>query len=503
MASPSRLKRLWRMLHALVLVFLGNGRRQAHVSARGREGTGTSFSPKRTKRPAGDRRISQPETGRRTSRSPARERPRDCFAQGEATTANPSRLKRLGRILHALLLVLLVLWSVNWFVVRPIRKAQQEAVVAPLRKHLSDVSFGLSGYVWSLHFASGNSATDDDLENLKELTHLRSLWLEGNGFTDQALAHLTGLKRLERLYVVGDRSAGRQAAKWTDDGLSYLRRLNSLTVLCYRRARVSDAGFRNLEGLHNLEDLDLDCREATDEGLRSLAGLNRLEKLSLSNGPEMTGEGMAAIPNPSGLKELCLDFVTEGGMRTITRFTNLRELEIRGGPLSVDGLTNLVVLTSLEKLDISRVSLDNRTLENAIGEITRLKELRIHDCPITGDALKHLRRLKDLEVLDVSATWVDDTSTSYLDGFPKLRFLFLDQTSITPASLPRLLRIRTLEWVAVPFSIPLTPERHRELLKALPKLEWLRTRDDDIDFSGEMPEGPGMKWHRPGKVKSG
>lgn len=190
-------------------------------------------------------------------------------------------------------------------------------------------------------------------------------------------------------------------------------------------------------------------------------------------------------------------------MRTITRFTNLRELEIRGGALSVDGLRNLVVLTSLEKLDISRVSMDNRTLENAIGEITRLKELRIHDCPITGDALKHLRRLKDLEVLDVSATWVDDTSTSYLDGFPRLRHLFLDQTSITPASLPRLLRIRTLEWVAVPFSIPLTPERHRELLEALPKLEWLRTRDDDIDFSGKMPEGPGMKWHRPGKVKSG
>jgi Leucine-rich repeat (LRR) protein len=413
--------------------------------------------------------------------------------------ASPSRRDRLRRIIGVLFLVFMVLWLANMTVVRWIRESQQEAIVGPLREHLKEVRFGLNGYVRSVDFAEGNSATDEEIESLKELTHLESLWLEGDGLTDRALAHLTGLKRLEYLYVMSDRSSGRQAAQWTDDGLSYLRGLNSLKRLYYRGSRVTDAGFRELEALHNLKDLVLDdCREATDEGLKSLAGLNRLERLRLSNGSGMTGEGLGAIPNPSGLTSLCLGFVTDGGMRTITRFTNLSELEIRGGPLSADGLRNLVALTSLEKLNLRRVPLDNRTLEESVGEITSLKELRIHDCPITGDALKHLRRLKDLEILDVSATRVDDTSTSYLDGFPRLRHLFLDQTSITPASLPRLLRIRTLEWVGVPFSIPLTPERHRELLKALPNLEWLRTRDDDIDFSGKMPEGPGMKWHRPG-----
>jgi hypothetical protein len=283
----------------------------------------------------------------------------------------------------------------------------------------------------------------------------------------------------------------------TDEGLSYLRGLESLRELRYQGARVTDDGFPHLEGLHNLEVLSLECREATDEGLKSLAKLDHLESLTLLNGIGMTGEGLGALPDPSRLRRLRIDLVTDGGMRTIARFANLRELSIRGwrfrgdGPkdrailsnVGVDGLKNLLALRNLERLTIVALFLDNWALETVVGKMTGLKELHIDDCPIRVDALKHLRGLKELEVLSVCGTKVDDASVAYLGDLPKLRVLLLEHTSVTALGLPQLLRIQSLEGLCVSFAM--TPEHRKEMLEALPKLGWIESPDGLVEFEGE------------------
>ena len=396
--------------------------------------------------------------------------------------ASPSRFCRLRRIVLALLSVFVVLKGAHW-VMWFVHTRQEIAVLQRMGFGRDCAMCDDDGYVWALSLDDTDSVSDEVLGCLRELAHLRRLHITGRGFTDQGLASLTGLTRLEEVYlrVPSDAIWARQEIL-TDEGLSYLRGLESLRRLRYVGGSVTDAGMRHLEGLHNLEDLAVSCREATDDGLKSLAKLDRLESLTLLNGPGMTGEGLVALPDPSRLRELLLKNVTDGGMRTIARFRNLRDLSIAGPRLGVDGLKDLLVFSDLEKLTIAGASVDNRVLETVVGKITGLKELTIYDCPIRGDALKHLHRLKELEVLSVCGAGLDDASAPYLEEFPKLRHLWLERTSITSASLPHLLRVRTLEEVFVPFSIRMTPERRRELREALPRLRELWTADGMVEF---------------------
>jgi hypothetical protein len=351
------------------------------------------------------------------------------------------------------------------------------------------VAYDGDGYVSFLILDEVDPASDEVPGCLMELPRLRKLMILHRGLTDRALANLAGLTRLEELDVSptpGLRAPGQEIL--TDDGLSYLRALESLRKLCYCEARVTDAGMRHLEALHNLEELTLACHQATDEGLKSLANLHRLESLTLFNGPGMTGEGLAAIPDPSSLRKLHLKFATDAGTRAISRFTNLRELSIGGPHLGPDSLKSILGVGNLDNLTIRGAPVDKRAVETAVVNIAGLNARTISGCPITHDAFKHLRLLKELEALSVCGAGVDDASARYLEEFPKLRYLSLGRTSITAASLPHLLRVPTLEVVFVPFSFPMTPERRKQLRDALPRLKMLWTPDGMVELGASTKE---------------
>ena len=334
--------------------------------------------------------------------------------------ARRSRFFWLRRILLALLFVTVV-WNGVRSVVCFVHMRQQDAMLQRMGLGDGCAAYDGDGYVFDLVLKEGDSPSHEVFGCLREFVHLRRLTIHCRGLTDQGLANLAGLTTLEELVVTpASGLVGPGQEMLSDEGLSHLRGLESLRKLHYHEARVTDAGMRHLEGLHNLEVLVLSCRKATDEGLKSLAKLDHLKSLWLFSGPGMTGEGMMALPDPSRLRELHLDFVSGAGMGAIARFTNLRDLSIGGPQLGVDGLKNLLVLSNLEKLTISRARVDNRALETVVGEMTWLKELNIQSCPMTGGVLKNLRRLKDLEVLWVSGSPVDDASTPYLEEFPNL-----------------------------------------------------------------------------------
>jgi len=250
--------------------------------------------------------------------------------------ASPSRFSRLRRILAALLLVV-VAWSGVRLVMRFVHKGQQRAVLQRMGLDDPCADYDYDGYVSYLLLRERDSVSTEALGCLKEFTRLR--WL---------------------------------------------------TVSC---RHLTDGELANLDGLHNVEVLFLLCRGATDDGLKSLAKLDHLERLILHNGPGMTGEGLAALPEPSRLTELHLSFVTDGGMRAISRFRNLRKLSIGGPQLGLDGLKDLLVLSKLEKLTIRGASVDRRVIETMVGKMTWLKDLWIVNDPMTmEDAFELIRR---------------------------------------------------------------------------------------------------------------
>jgi hypothetical protein len=355
-------------------------------------------------------------------------------------------------------------------VVRLDRYWQQKAALGPLGKYIAHVSWDIRGYVESLELSVDNSVREDELENLKELSGLRRLWI-----------HVSDCGR------PGERVA-------TDVGLSHLSGLTSLEALTYEGPSVTDAGLRHLAGLQSLESLLLPCSEASDEGLKSFGNLDRLRRLCLLNGPALTGEGLVYLPQPLSLRKLSILHVTDGGIRTMTRFSELRDLTMNGDRLTHQGVRSLQEFHHLEQLYIWDAPLDNRGLEKWVGPMTGLTKLRISKCPLTGDALRHLQTLKELEVLEVEAEGIDDRSVPFLIELPRLAVLDLRSTAITDASLPALLRLHTLKMLCVPFRIQLTGERRKEFLEALPKLHTLRSPDGDVTFEGwkrtPPPDGP-------------
>lgn len=84
-----------------------------------------------------------------------------------------------------------------------------------------------------------DSATDEDLVNLKRLPHLERLDLVDTRITDVGLEHLKGLTQLRRLHL--------HRASVTDAGLQHLKGLTQLQQLSLKRTQVTNDGVERLQ----------------------------------------------------------------------------------------------------------------------------------------------------------------------------------------------------------------------------------------------------------------
>ena len=230
----------------------------------------------------------------------------------------------------------------------------------------------------------------------------------------------------------------------TDRQLEIVKHFEYLQVLDLVGADITDSGFQHLECLHNLKALYISCKNATDRGLASLAKLDRLETLRLLNGRTMTGTGLRALPAPERLRDLSMLHITDAGMRTVARFSNLQVLWIGG----VDPA----------------------------------------QCPLSPDAVKFLHGMERLDDLIVCSYSVDDHSAPYLAGFPHLRSLHLRNTKMTKASLPHFLQLQNLEELALPFEIEMSPKLRSEISQALPHLRHLKAAGSEFAFPATKQE---------------
>jgi len=314
-------------------------------------------------------------------------------------------------LLGLLLAVTAVSVALSVFAVRRDRIAQERALLKALGNSVTLEEWDNGDLV-----ALGLDMADNThVDVLRHFVHLEGLYLSGPAITAHVLAHLGSQENLQELCVINPESP------MADKGLACLgglASLKSLTSLSYLGGRVSDEGMRSQANLTNIEVLRVWCPEATDDGLKSLARLRGLRHLWLTNGQKMTGEGLSALQAPERLEVLHMANVTHEGMKTIARFSNLRELSVGG------------------------------------------KSLR-------------------------------DESTAFLVELKGLRVLNLGETAISAASMPNLLRIRTLEEITVPFSIQVTPALRKQLAESLPNLKYLKSDADGTLFSPGAANGAG------------
>ena len=129
-------------------------------------------------------------------------------------------------------------------------------------------------------------ATDDDLERIKGLTHLRGLMLQGPAMTDAGFAQLKGLTQLRTLHIA-----------------------------C---RRITDAGLANLKEMHRMQQLSIQGGQVTDAGLENLHAMPKLRRLTV-----------------------CMNPVTRGGLRRwMRRHPGVEVTDGPGGPITASGATD-------------------------------------------------------------------------------------------------------------------------------------------------------------------
>jgi hypothetical protein len=160
-----------------------------------------------------------------------------------------------------------------------------------------------------------DNPSDEALQHLVKLPHLRALLLSDSQATDSSMQYLAALKKLEYLYMW-------DVAEVSDEGVSHLRSLRRLKYIHLSTSQITDESLRVFGELHELEGLSLQFNRFSDEGLSHLLQLQKLTSLAVC--------GLSERPNK----------ITDAGLRMLLSLPQLKSLMVQNTKVTEPGLIN-------------------------------------------------------------------------------------------------------------------------------------------------------------------
>jgi len=155
---------------------------------------------------------------------------------------------------------------------------------------------------------------------------------------------------------------------------------------------------------------------------------------------------------------------------------SLQDLSLRETPVTVDGLRNIHIdeLPKLRLLNLTKTAIDPADLAH-LKVIHRLEQICLSFLPNASPVLKAIRNSKNIKNLQLRATGLKDADLNYLTtmsnlewvnlmdnrgitdkglakltAMPRLEILELSGTSVTPASMSTLLKMKALSKLSLP-----------------------------------------------------
>ena len=249
---------------------------------------------------------------------------------------------------------------------------------------------------------------------LSTLVRLHTLYLDGYSSTFNALSSLTALRTLSL-----------PDTKFADDSVVYLSALHGLRTLMLSATPFTDQGLTQLVSLvSNLTRLELwDCENITGRGLNAL---NRLQLTSLNiRGHELNAKIAWSISHITTLAKLDISHtpITDRGLENLMLLTSLQELDLAECcDLTSDAFSVVAsFLTNLRVLDVTHTSIDDIAVQTITSLLTELRELD----------LDHCLELTDLAFVDIS------------QNLPFLKYLMIGSTCITDVAIEHNIRFAT------------------------------------------------------------
>jgi hypothetical protein len=159
-----------------------------------------------------------------------------------------------------------------------------------------------------------------------------------------------------------------------------------------------------------LSFLEISNAGITDRSLRHFAALPIIKELRLEN--------TEWRPNSSG-SQAPLNKVTDAGLAHVQGLTTLKNLSLRGLPISDEGLYALSDLPSLEVLYLDRTKVRGPGL-GRLKSLSKLRAIVLDGSTVTDEGLSHLAGASRLESLSLAGVPLTERGLEHLKSLPRL-----------------------------------------------------------------------------------
>ncbi|HEY5311497.1 MAG TPA: SUMF1/EgtB/PvdO family nonheme iron enzyme, partial [Pirellulales bacterium] len=213
--------------------------------------------------------------------------------------------------------------------------------------------------------------------------------------------------------------------------------INIVAVAMHGNKQISDQDLTRLKGLRSVTHVGLDGTKLTDAGVIHLASLEDLTDLAMC-GTRITDTAVDRLRTLPKLRALWIrdTQITNAGIARLATFPSLKILDIRGCKnIAADEVPQRLQSLHLEQFHASYMS-DAGLFR--LKAIPTLKYLSVSDSSCTDAGLAHLVGLADLIGLDLTNDkQITDAGLVHLTKLPKLKILTLRATSVTDAGAQR------------------------------------------------------------------
>jgi outer membrane protein assembly factor BamB len=273
------------------------------------------------------------------------------------------------------------------------------------------------------------SIEPEALHRLQESKTPFVLSLAGSRVTGAGLKQLATVKSLTGLNLAFCR-------QMTDDSFAHLQQFERLSLLIAAGTSITESGLKYVAGVRNLRALDLEfCEGVTDAACTPIGSMSELRALTLAK---------------TGFEPIR---VTDAGLAELSRLPELEMLNLTGNSVTDNGLKLLASLPHLQDLDLSRLAITDAGLKH-LAEVKGLRRLLLlfsegFAGPIVTDAgVKSLTTLNQLTELNLVDARITDKAVDDLVVFPKMSFLTLTGSRMSPAGVERLRRAKP-DWTVI------------------------------------------------------